>query len=48
MKFIVHPVNAGLVPIHYEYFVGNLTLHHFLLSPEAWNIFVLINLTVTS
>ena len=33
----VHPVNKGLVPIHYKYFVRNLTLHHFLKSPEVWN-----------
>ena len=31
------PVNKGLVPIHYKYFVRNLTLQHFLLSPEPWN-----------
>ena len=37
-EFLVHPVNKGLVPIHYKYFVRNLTLHHFLLSPEVWNI----------
>ena len=37
----MHPVNKGLVPIHYKYF----TLHHFLLSPEAWNMLVSINLT---
>ena len=35
MEFLVHPVNKGLVPIHYKYFVRNLTLHHFLLSPVA-------------
>ena len=29
-------------------FVRNLTLHHFLLSPEVWNICVSINRTVTS
>ena len=40
----MHPVNKGLVPIHYKYFVRNLTLHHFLLSPVAWNIHVSINL----
>ena len=33
MKFLVHPVNKGTVPIHYKYFIRNLTLHHFLLSP---------------
>ena len=44
-KFLVHPVNKGLVPIHYKYFIGNLTSHHFLLSPEAWNMRVSINLT---
>ena len=37
-EFLVHPVNKGLVPIHYKYFVRNLTLHHFLLSPEVLNI----------
>ena len=25
MEFLVHPVNKGLVPIHYKYFVKNLT-----------------------
>ena len=40
----MHPVNKGLVPIHYKYFVRNLTLHHFLLSPEAWNMRISINL----
>ena len=35
MKFLVHPVNKGLVPIHYKYFVKNLILHYFQLSPEA-------------
>ena len=44
-KFLVHHVNKGLVPIHYKYFVRNLTLHHFLSSPEAWNMRVSINLT---
>ena len=44
-KFLVHPVNKGLVPIHYKYFVRNLILHHILLSPEAWNMRVSINLT---
>ena len=48
MEFLVHPVNKGLVPIHYKYFIRNLTLHHFLLRPEVWNIRVSINLTVTS
>ena len=32
---------------HYEHFIRNLTLHHFLLSPEVWNIRVSIKLTVT-
>ena len=41
----MHPVNKGLVPIHYKYFIKNLTLHHFLLSPEVWNMHVSINLT---
>ena len=41
----MHPVNKGLVPIHYKYFVRNLTLHHFLLSPEAWNMRISIKLT---
>ena len=41
----MHPLNKGLVPIHYKYFVINLTLHHFLLSPVAWNIRVSLNLT---
>ena len=45
MKFLVHLVNKGLVPIYYKYFVRNLTLHHFLLSPVAWNNRVSINLT---
>ena len=45
MKFFVHPANKGLVPIHSKYFIRNLTLHHFLLSPVAWNIRVSINLT---
>ena len=35
----------GLVPIHYKYFLRNLILHHFLLSPEVWNMHVPINLT---
>ena len=48
MQFLVHPVNKGLVPIHYKYFIRNLTLHHFLLSPEVWNIRISINLTVMS
>ena len=39
------PMNKGLLPIHYKYFVRNLTLHHFLLSPEAWDMPVSINLT---
>ena len=42
----MHPVNKGLVPIHYKYFVRNLNLHHFLLSPVAWNIRVSITLQV--
>ena len=41
----MHPVNKGLVPIHYKYFVTNLILHHFLLSPVAYNIRVSINHT---
>ena len=45
MKFPVHLVNKGLVPISYKYFVRNLALHHFLLSPVAWNNWVSINLT---
>ena len=45
LLFLVHPVNKGLVPIHYKYFVRNLTLHHFLLSPEGCNMQVSINLT---
>ena len=40
-----HPVNMGLVPIHDKNFVRNLTLHHFLLSPDAWNIRVSIILS---
>ena len=40
----MRPVNRWLVPIHNKYFVRNLTLHHFLLSPEVWNIRVSINL----
>ena len=44
-KFLGHPVNKGLVPIHYKYFVRNLTHHHFLLSYVACNILVSINLT---
>ena len=44
-KVLVHPVNMWLVPIHYKYFLRNLTLHHFLLSPEASNMRVSINLT---
>ena len=44
----MHPVNKGLVvTIHYKYFVRNLTLHDFLLSPEVLNIRS-INLTVMS
>ena len=45
MEFLVHPVNKELVPIHFKYFVRNLTLHHFLLIPEVWNIHVSINLS---
>ena len=45
MEFLVRPLNKGLVPIHYKYFVRYLTLHHFLLSPKVWNIRVSINLT---
>ena len=45
IKFLVHPLNTGLV-IHDKYFVRNSTLHHFLLSPEVSNIRVSINLTV--
>ena len=44
-EIFVDPVNKGLVPIHYKYLVRNLTLHHFLLTPVAWNICVSINLT---
>ena len=40
----MHPVNKSFVPIHYKYFVRYLTLHHFLLSTEAWNMRVSINL----
>ena len=41
----MHPVNKVLVPIHYKYVIRNLTLHHFLLSPEVWNTCISINLT---
>ena len=41
----MHHVNTGLVPIHNKYFVRNLTLHHFLLSPEVWNIPVPMHIT---
>ena len=41
----MHPVNKGLVPIHYKYFVKNLTLHSFLLRREVWNMRVSLNLT---
>ena len=41
----MHPVNKELVPIHFKYLVRNLTLHHFLLIPEVWNIHVSINLS---
>ena len=42
------PCKYWAVPIHIRYFVRNLTLYHFLLSPDVWNICVSINLTVTS
>ena len=45
IKFLVHHVNKGLVPIHYKYFIRNLIFHNFLLSPVAWNMRVSINLT---
>ena len=45
MKFLVHPVNKGLVNIHYKYFIRNSILHHFLFCPVMWNIHVSINLT---
>ena len=48
IKFLVYLVNMGLVPNHNKYFLRNSTLHHFLLSPEVWNIHISINLTVTS
>ena len=35
MKYLVHIVNTGLVPIHDKYFIKNLTLHHFLLNPRV-------------
>ena len=41
-------LNKGLVPIHYKYFVRNLTLHHFLLGPEAWNPNMHISINLTS
>ena len=31
-------VNKGLVPIHYKYFVRNLTLQHSLLNPGDWGL----------
>ena len=40
MKFLVHPVNTGLAPIDYKYFERNMTLYHFLLSRDTWNISV--------
>ena len=42
-EFLMHPVNKGLIPIHYKY-LRNLTMHHFLLSPVARNIHASINL----
>ena len=38
-------VNKGLVPIYYKYFVRNLTLPHFLLSPKVQNTLISINHT---
>ena len=42
------PCELGVVPIHYKYFLRNLTLHDFLLSPEVWNIRASTNFTVMS
>ena len=47
-KLFIFQHGTGLVHIYDKYFVRNLTLHHFLLSPEVWNICVSINFTVTS